>query len=57
MRKMTPELRSKLAECAKGNTNVRGKIWVVNEQNVKKRVDPNNIPEGYIKGTKWQNQD
>ena len=55
LRKITPELKEKLAEASKGNTNVRGRIWVVNQQGIKKRALPNNIPEGYIKGTTWLN--
>ena len=46
-RKMTNELKNKLAEKSKGNTNVRGTIWVVNNEGKRKRVLPNNIPEGY----------
>ena len=46
-RKITDELRNKLAEKSKGNTNVRGTVWVVNNEGKRKRVLPNNIPEGY----------
>lgn len=53
-RKMTPELRAKLSETSKGNTNVRGTIWVVNSDGLKKRVHPNNIPEGFQIGTKYK---
>jgi len=47
LRNMTDELRNKLAEKSKGNTNVRGTVWVVNNEGKRKRVLPNNIPEGY----------
>jgi hypothetical protein len=47
LRSMTDELRNKLAEKSKGNTNVRGTVWVVNKEGKRKRVLPNNIPEGY----------
>lgn len=47
LRIMTDELRHKLAEKSKGNTNVKGTVWVVNEEGKRKRVLPNNIPEGY----------
>jgi len=47
LREMTDELRNKLAEKSKGNTNVRGTVWVVNNEGKRKRVLPNNIPEGY----------
>jgi hypothetical protein len=47
LRIMTNELRQVLAEKSKGNTNVRGTVWVVNEEGKRKRVLPNNIPEGY----------
>ena len=47
LRNVTDELRNKLAEKSKGNTNVRGTVWVVNKEGKRKRVLPNNIPEGY----------
>ena len=47
LRNVTDELRNKLAEKSKGNTNVRGTVWVVNREGKRKRVLPNNIPEGY----------
>jgi len=47
LRQMTDELKSKLAEKSRGNTNVRGTVWVVNSEGKRKRVLPNNIPEGY----------
>jgi hypothetical protein len=53
-RDMTPELKAKLSESSKGNTNVRGTIWVVNSDGLKKRVQPNNIPEGFQIGTKYK---
>jgi len=31
----------------KKETNVRGTVWVVNKEGKRKRVLPNNIPEGY----------
>jgi len=48
LREMTDELKQKLAEKSKGNTNVRGTIWVMNNQGNRKRVKPNEIPEGYF---------
>ena len=51
-RKMTDELKEKLAEKSKGNTNVRGTIWVINDEGNRKRVPPNKIPDGYRKGIK-----
>jgi len=51
-RKMTPELKEKLAEASKGNTNVRGYVWVINDEGIRKRVEPNNIPLGFKRGFK-----
>ena len=47
-RDVTVELKQKLAEKSKGNTNVRGTIWIVNAEGKRKRVKPDNIPEGYF---------
>jgi hypothetical protein len=44
---MTEELRNVLAEKSKGNTNVRGTVWVINKEGKKKRVQPNQIPNGF----------
>ena len=54
LRNMTPEFRAKQAEGAKGNTNVRGRIWICNDvTGEKRRVSPNeNIPKGFRKGCK-----
>jgi hypothetical protein len=46
-RNMTEELRNVLAEKSKGNTNVRGTVWVINKEGKKKRVQPNQIPNGF----------
>lgn len=47
LRKMTPELKEKIANGARGNQNVKGTIWVINDAGERKRVKPNNIPEGF----------
>jgi len=47
MRKMTSELKEKIANGVRGNQNVRGTIWVINDEGKRKRVSPNNIPEGF----------
>jgi hypothetical protein len=39
--------RSKQADGARGNTNVRGTVWVVNDIGKRRRVKPDQIPEGY----------
>lgn len=49
-RNMDDELKKKLAEKSKGNTNVRGRIWVVNKNGHRMRVEKDQIPEGYIRG-------
>jgi len=41
------EFRKKQAEGAKGNTNVRGTVWVINSDGKMKRVAPDKIPDGY----------
>tara|TARA_Y100000310_G_scaffold345352_1_gene464048 strand:- start:10022 stop:10684 length:663 start_codon:yes stop_codon:yes gene_type:complete len=52
-RKITNELRQIWAEKSKGNQNVRGTIWVINKEGKRKRVSPNNIPDGFVKGTNY----
>jgi hypothetical protein len=47
MRNITPEFRKKQADGARGNTNVRGTVWVVNDIGKRRRVKPDQIPEGY----------
>jgi hypothetical protein len=47
LRTMSNELKEKLAEKSKGNTNVRGTIWVKNSQGQRKRVKPDEIPQGF----------
>ena len=47
LKKITPEFRKKQADGARGNTNVRGTVWVVNDIGKRRRVKPDQIPEGY----------
>ena len=47
LKKITPEYRKKQADGARGNTNVRGTVWVVNDIGKRRRVKPDQIPEGY----------
>ena len=51
---MTDELRQTLAEKAKGNTNVRGRIWVINEQGERRRVEKDEMPEGFKRGMTYK---
>ena len=46
---MTEEHKEKLSKSAKNRpANSKGTIWVKNENGVRKRVNPNNIPEGFF---------
>lgn len=53
-RNMTDELKQTLAEKSKGNTNVRGRIWVINEQGERRRVEKDKIPEGFKRGMTYE---
>ena len=52
LRNITPEFRKIQADGARGNTNVRGTVWVINSEGNRRRVHPNQIPEGYKRGSK-----
>ena len=44
--------KNKIANKVRGNTNVRGTVWVINNSGHRRRVNPNQIPEGYRRGAK-----
>ena len=48
----TVETRKKIADGVRGNTNVRGRIWIVNDSTgERRRVEADtNIPQGFRKG-------
>ena len=50
----TVETKKKIADAVRGNTNVRGRIWIVNDiTGERRRVDvTTNIPQGFRKGYK-----
>lgn len=53
-KKLSQETRIKMSQSRRGNTNVRGRVWV-NNGVINKSVYPNEIPDGFVRGKLQKN--